>query len=171
MLHLYTMLVSSTWIPGRHTPGRTILLYNHSYQILLYSYTSSTPFLELLLRQRSHLLKLYTVAVIKSQLKHFAPSSSPPTVPQFYSSPPCQKKREESRLVLHLPLWSQKRSIWAVRHMTWHQGWFLFKVKTSGAHVCQGKIPWTWEPTCHHELPPHHHLFPPAIPQNRKDVI
>lgn len=113
MLHLYTMLVFSTCFPGRHAPGRTISLYNHNNQVLLYSYRCSTPFLELLQRQRSHLLKLYTVAVTKSKLKHSAPSSSPPAVPQFYSSPLCEKKWEESRLVLHLPLWSQKCSIWA----------------------------------------------------------
>lgn len=98
------MLVFSTCIPGRHAPGRTILLYNHSYQVLLYSYKCSAPFLELLQRQRSHLLKLYTVAVLKSQLKHSAPSSSPPTVPWFYSSPLCEKKWEESRLGVASPL-------------------------------------------------------------------
>lgn len=123
MLHLYTMPLFSTCIPGRHAPGRTISRKNYSYQVLLYSYRRSTPFLELLQQQRSCLLKLYTEAVIKSQLKHFAPSSSSPTVPWVYNSPLCEKEKkkkkcEEARLALHLPLRSQKWSIWAVRHVT-----------------------------------------------------
>lgn len=99
MLHLYTMPLFSTCIPGRHAPGRTISLKNYSYQVLLYSYRRSTPFLELLQQQRSCLLKLYTEAVIKSQLKHFAPSSSSPTVPWVYNSPLCEKEKKKKKSV------------------------------------------------------------------------
>lgn len=65
-------------IPGEHALGRTILLYNHSYSLLLYNYSCSIPFLELGLLLQRHLLKLYIVAVTESQLNQSALNSSIP---------------------------------------------------------------------------------------------
>lgn len=149
----------STRIPGEHALGRTILLQNHSYSVLLYNYSCSIPFLELgllLQRQRSHLLKLPSVAVMESHLNQFALNSSSCLVPQFYYSPLSKKNWEESRLVLHLPLWSQKQSIWAVRPHYLTPSVPLQGHKPQGhipaARVCQGKTPLMWELTCHREL-------------------
>lgn len=172
MLHLYTMPLFSTCIPGRHAPGRTISLKNYSYQVLLYSYRRSTPFLELLQQQRSCLLKLYTEAVIKSQLKHFAPSSSSPTVPWVYNSPLCENEKKKKKV------WGSKAGVASplmiseMEHLGSEARYLTPRVSLQGQNLKDTSQDLVCVKARLHQ---HKSLYPafffPPFPQNRKHVI